>query len=250
MKILLYDIESAPNVARTWGRWEQNVLDIEQDWYLLCFAYKWAHLKDTHTVGLPDFPLYKRDPTNDREVVKALWKLFDEADVLIAHHGDSFDYKKSRTRFIIHKLPPHSPVKNIDTKKLAKRFFGFDSNKLDELARQLGLERKAQTGGYELWKGCMSGDEKAWKTMRAYNKQDVIVLEQVWRALSAWTDGQPNRNVYEDNPPLTCPRPNCGGALQTRGWSYTATGKKQRYCCTRCKGWSVSTKTARATEVR
>jgi len=240
VKTLLYDLETAPNLARTWGRWDQNVVDIEQDWHLLCFAYKWAHLKEAHTVGLPDFPLYQKDPTNDREVVKALWALFDEADVTVAHNGDSFDYKKARARFLVHGLPPHKPVRTIDTKKLAKRFFGFDSNKLDELARQLGLSRKAQTGGYELWRGCLQGDPKAWKTMRGYNRQDVIVLEEVWRTLSAWTEGQPNRNLYDDVPRLTCPRPSCGGALSKNGSRIWGMKKHQQYKCTKCGGYARS----------
>lgn len=241
MKILLYDEETAANLSHTWGRWDQNVVHVERDWYILCFAYKWAHLKETHTVGLPDFPLYKKDPTDDREVVKKLWELFDEADVLVAHNGDAFDYKKARARFIVHGLPPHSPVQLVDTKKMAKRFFGFDSNKLDELARQLGLPRKAQTGGYELWLGCLAGDPSAWKKMRAYNKQDVIVLEQVWKKLSAWTSGQPNRNLYVDAPRLSCPRPTCGGALRPNGTRvYSNTGKMQQYVCTRCGGYSQS----------
>lgn len=238
MKILLYDIESAPNLARTWGRWDQNVVDIEKDWHLLCFAYKWAHLKEAHTVGLPDFPLYQEDPTDDREVAQALWTLFDEADVLVAHNGDQFDYKKSRARFIIHGFPPHSPVRNIDTKKLAKKFFGFDSNKLDELARQLGLGRKMETGGYELWRGCLKGDPAAWKKMRLYNKQDVIVLENVWRTISSWTEGQPNRNIYEDNPQLTCPRPSCGAAMKRNGTRPIGLQMYQQYSCTRCGGYS------------
>lgn len=240
MRVLLYDLETAPNVSRTWGVYEQNVIEVEQDWYLLCFAYKWAHEKEARTIGLPDFPLYKTDPTNDREVVKALWKLFDEADVLIAHNGDKFDYRKSRTRFIVHGLKPHSPIKNIDTKKLAKRFFGFDSNKLDEVARQLGLGRKAQTGGYDLWRGCMSGDPKAWKKMRLYNKQDVIVLEEVWRALSAWTEGQPNRNVYEDVPRETCPRPSCGAAMSKNGTRVYGLKLWQQLLCSRCGGYGKS----------
>lgn len=244
MKVLLYDLETAPNLVRSWGVYEQNAIEVVHDWYLLCFAYKWAHTKSVECISLTDFPLYKKEPTNDREVVKKLWELFDEADILIAHNGDQFDFKKARARFLVHGLPPHSPVALIDTKKLAKRGAGFDSNKLDELGRQLGLGRKESTGGWDLWRGCLDGDKKSWEKMRKYNKQDVVLLEQVWRRLSPYVPSQPNRNVYFDDLPPSCPRPACGGAMKKNGnrYSYTNNTRYQQYVCTKCGTYGRSGK--------
>lgn len=227
---------------RGWGVYETNSLEILKDWYILCFSYKWLHLKETHVVALPDFPLYKKDPENDREVVRRLWELFNEADVVIAHNGDQFDYKKSRARFLVHGLKPHSPVATIDTKKLAKRNFGFDSNKLDELGRQLGVGRKQSTGGYDLWRGCLNGDMKSWELMKRYNKQDVILLEEVYRKLSPYSDQQPNRNVFYDDLPPSCPRPSCGGAMKKNGKRYSRTTSYQQYECVRCGAYARSGK--------
>ena len=57
----------------------------------MCFSYKWEGQKAAKVIALPDFDLYGEDPENDREVVQALWDLFDEADVVVAHNGDKFD---------------------------------------------------------------------------------------------------------------------------------------------------------------
>ena len=36
-----------------------------------------------------------KDKMNDFEICKELWKLLDEADVVIGHNGDAFDIKKT-----------------------------------------------------------------------------------------------------------------------------------------------------------
>src|ERR1044072_2516292 len=99
MKILLFDIETAPSLGYVWGKWEQDVLDFKREWYMLCFVAKWLDKKGMITGALTDFKTYKKDPENDRELVKQLWHLFDEADILIAHNGDQFDVKKANARF-------------------------------------------------------------------------------------------------------------------------------------------------------
>lgn len=43
MKILLLDIETAPNTVYTWGLFKQNIAinQIESPGYILCWAAKW-----------------------------------------------------------------------------------------------------------------------------------------------------------------------------------------------------------------
>ena len=80
-KILLFDIETAPNLGYIWGKWEQNVIEFKTNWYMLCFAAKWLDGKNITTRALPDSALYTKDKENDFYVVSELWKLLDEADV-------------------------------------------------------------------------------------------------------------------------------------------------------------------------
>lgn len=234
MRILLYDIETAPILGTTWGMYEQNLIWIVKDWYMLCFSYKWLDERKIHVIGLPDFPRYKRDPENDVELVKKLHSLFDEADVIIAHNGNSFDQKMVNTRIMVHKLGPPSPAQYIDTKLVAKRFGRFTSNKLDDLGKSLSLGQKLSTGGAELWKGCMKGDVRAWTKMMRYNKQDVRLLEQLYLELRPWIANHPSMNLLN---PEACPK--CKkGPMHSAGWKVTKTNRYRRYRCQSCRGYS------------
>ena len=57
-KILFFDGEMS-NLAGNFG-------------YLICIGYKWAHEKKAHVISITDFPLHKKDCTNDKEILKAL----------------------------------------------------------------------------------------------------------------------------------------------------------------------------------
>jgi DNA polymerase III epsilon subunit-like protein len=185
---------------------------------------------------LPNYPGYKKDKTNDKALVTELWKLMDEADIILGHNGDQFDIKKSNARFLAHGLTPPTPYKTVDTKKVAKKYFGFASNKLDELCRQLGIGRKKEHEGWPLWKGCYEGDMKAWKRMLAYNVQDVELLDQLYLKLRPWMDNHPNLNLIRGTT-HSCPA--CGSFNNHRRGHYlTSTNLIQRYKCNSCGKWS------------
>lgn len=231
MKILFFDIETAPNIAYTWGKYDQNVPAFVKEWHLLSFAYKWFHGRGG-VCALPDFKLYRRDRTNDRELVKKLWRLLEEADVVVAHNGDDFDIKRAQARFLFHGLKPTKPFKSIDTLKILRRHFSFNSNKLDDVSQMLGFGKKVPHEGIGLWVKCLDGDKKAWKHMKKYNAHDVVLLQKLYLYLLPWISNHPNRNVYdgtEDN----CP--SCGSAdFYRRGFRFTSTNKYKSYSCKQC----------------
>lgn len=236
-KILLFDIETAPNIGAYFELYKEgNIVWNVEHWYMLSFAYKWLGEKDTYVYGLPDFKGYKKDKTNDEEICRKLWELFNMAEVIIAHNGDQFDIKKSNARFIKYGFDPPSPYKTIDTKKLAKSVFKFDSNKLDDLGDYLKIGRKMHTGGLELWMDCMKGEQKAWKVMKEYNKQDVVLLEKVYLKLRGWSKNQPNMNLVLGGI-YSCPV--CGSAHTIkRGYLRAKTTIKQAYQCLNCGKYS------------
>lgn len=238
LRVLFYDIETFANQAFVWGKYEQNVIEYDKEWFMLSFAYKWMGDKETSVVSLPDFKLYKRDKEDDKQLVKALWKLFNEADIVIAHNGNSFDQKKTNARFIYHGFPPPEPYKQIDTKLVAKRYFNFNSNKLDDLGNYFGLGRKISTGGFDLWLGCWKGNKKAWKKMCDYNKQDVVLLEKVYHKMLPFMNNHPNLSLMGDKKE-GCP--NCGSwNITKRGFGYTRTSKYQKWQCKDCCSWHQS----------
>ena len=234
-KVLFFDIETAPNLAYVWGQWQQDVIDHKREWYILCFSYKWEDQKKTHVVSLNDFDLYNEDSENDLEVVKKLWELIDDADIVIGHNSDAFDIKKANARFVYHELGPPSHFGSVDTLKIARRYFKFNSNRLGHLGEHLGLGGKETTGGFQTWAGCMRGEAKAWATMKKYAKQDVDLLVDVYERLRPWATNHPNRNVI-DQTTFACPT--CGGnRLHKRGVRWTRTLAYQQYQCSRCKAY-------------
>ena len=234
LRVALYDLETSPIISYNWGIYEQNAIEVIEDWQILCFAYKWLGERKVYVVSQDDLKGYKPGVNNDLHVVRALHALFDEADVVIAHNGDSFDQRKSHARMMVHDLDPPSPYRSIDTLKIARRYAGFTSNKLNDLGKRLGQGEKLETGGFKTWKGCLDGDPKAWKIMKNYNKRDVILLEKVYFQLLPWIDNHPSMNLNELE---SCPK--CGkGPMQKRGtMKTTKVGTRQRYQCQSCGGW-------------
>lgn len=231
-KILFVDLEVSPLVSFTWGVWDQNVIKVVQEWHILCFAYKWLDGKPTKVVALPDFPIYKKDKKNDIEVVKKLWELFDEADVIVGQNGDAFDIKKSNARFIFHGMTPPSPYKTIDTLKVARKNFKFTSNRLGELGEYLGLGKKEETGGFKLWEQCLQGDMKSWKKMSRYCKRDVDLLEAVYLRLRPWIKNV-RLTIFAEGTCPSCMSEN----VQRRGYDSSNSLWYQRFRCNDCSAW-------------
>jgi uncharacterized protein YprB with RNaseH-like and TPR domain len=234
-KIVFLDIETTPLLGWAWGPvWETNIIEVVKESHILSFAWKYADEKEVHTRGLIDYPSFKQNKDDDEHLVKDLWKVMDSADVIIAHNGDRFDILKSNTRFVFHNLQPPSPYKTIDTRKIAKAVFKFDSNKLDELGNYLGLGRKLAHTGFDLWKKCMlTEDAEAWRLMKEYNGQDILLLEQVYYRMRPWAKTHPQVNQGDLQ---ACPK--CGSyRVQRRGFSFTLLRKKQRFQCQECTGW-------------
>ncbi len=232
-KILLFDIEVAPLVSENWGYYEQNALRVTRASYLISFAYKWLG-GEIHAYS--HLNCSGKTVRDDRPRVKKLWRLFNQADVLVAHNGRDFDVKLAMAFFIHNGLPPPRPFKIVDTKIVAKRHFRFYSNKLDELGNYLNLGRKLHTGGIDLWFQCDAGDRSALKRMVIYNKQDVELLEKIYLRLRPFMDVHPNYNVMLGRV-IACP--NCGGkVMERKGYHMTRLTRAQRYHCLDCGAWS------------
>lgn len=234
-KIALFDIETAPSLGYFWGKlWETDIVGVKEPWYMLCFSYKWLGNGKMHTHSLREYPHYKNNLQDDRRLIKDLHKLFDEADILIAHNGDRFDIRKTNARFIKHGLRPPAPYKTVDTLKVARRFFQFESNRLNDLGQYLGIGKKLPTTGMDLWRRTMSGEKTAWDTMEHYNRRDVRLLERVYNRLLPYMANHPNLEIYGENG--CCPT--CQSLkVERRGIYVARTRKYQRYHCDECGHW-------------
>lgn len=163
----------------------------------------------------------------------------DEADIVIAHNGDRFDIKRMNSFFLKNGLLPPSPYATVDTLKVARGAFGFISNKLDALGKELQLGRKVVHSGFKLWRDCMKGDKKAFATMLRYNKQDVILLEELYLKIKPYAKSHPNMALYTPNPDGKCPK--CSSKKMWKdGKRYTKSGVYQLWECQDCGYYAKS----------
>lgn len=255
-RILILDIETAPILGNVWRIWKENVglNQIDRDWFILSYGAKW--LGDDAIIYEDQSKVPLDDIENDKALLGKLWKLLDEADIVVAHNGRKFDVRKINARLILNGFKPPSPYKIVDTLEIAKAAFAFTSNRLEYLADKLNKTyRKQKHGdypGFELWKAVMAGDKKAWAAMRTYNEHDVLSLEEVYLALRPWDRRHPNVDVFDtENEQHACPV--CGSYhVQKRGFYFTNSGQYQRYQCTEetCGAWSRSRYTINTTAKR
>lgn len=235
-KILIADIETLPLEVWTWGLFDQNIglNQVKSDWTVLSWSAKWLGEKK---VMYDDVRNDK--PRDDRRVLNGIWKLLDQADIVIWHYGSAFDHKKLNARFILNGFRPPSPYQQIDTKKLASKTFGFTSNKLEYLTDKLNKKYKKsghrKYPGFEMWKQCMLGNVSAYNEMRAYNKLDVLSLEEMYLKIIPWHNPLDFR-VYDDKTRPECKTCGCT-KLHARGFEHTKAGRFRRYQCTGCGAW-------------
>lgn len=221
-KILLLDIETAPIVAYVWDIWNQNVSNnqIVSDWFCLTWAAKWLFEKKVYSAKLTSSEALEQD---DKRIMQSIWDMVNEADIIITHNGQKFDMRRLSTRFIIHGMPPPLPYQQIDTLLHVRRSFDMTSNKLDYVNKLLNLERKKDTGGFDLWAKCYKGDLKALHDMEKYNVQDVRILEETYLTIRAWIKPHPNVALFIlDEKVERCPT--CGSHdLAEQGKDYHTT---------------------------
>lgn len=234
-RILIVDIETAPNIAYVWGAWKQNIG--QNQWkekgYIMSFAAKWLD---------SDEVIYEENRTNsDTRIVERLFWLLDEADVVVAHNGDRFDLPTILGRGVVAGLAPPSPYHTIDTVRIARRRFRFVSNSLRNLAEELKVDHlkseHAKFPGFELWLECLKGNDEAWNEMRDYNIEDVLALQDIYLKMRPYIDNHPNIGEVAESGDVVCPK--CGSHnIQWRGYYKTKSGLVyRRFQCMDCGGW-------------
>ena len=209
--------------------------NILQERYIICAAWKELGAKKVRAVSVLDDPKrYAHNPHDDFYVVKTLHEMLSSANVIVAHNGDKYDIKFAEGRMLYHELSPLPPIVKIDTLKVAKDRFLFNSNRLDYLGQFLRVGRKRHTSN-GLWLRVLQEDKAAVKEMVSYNKQDVELLERVFLKLQPYVANHISRQLFGQKGD-GCPR--CGStAVQRRGVHRATTRVYQRMQCQTCGGW-------------
>lgn len=233
-KILLLDIETAPNRAYVWGTWKQNINPewIDAAGYILCWTAKW--------LGDEEATFRRFRDGNHKTLLGPIHKMLSEANAVVHYNGSSFDIPTLNKEFITHGFTPPSPYKQIDLLLTMRDKFRFPSNKLDYICQSLDIGEKLRHEGPQLWLDCMEDKPDAWKKMESYNRSDVELLEKLYKKLLPWIKQHPNRAAMAGV--VSCP--SCGSEEFKRDGTYLAQQLRyERYKCSSCGAWFRGTKT-------
>lgn len=244
-KVLVLDIETSPIVAHVWGMRDQNIApnQIVQDSFIIAWAAKWYEDKYGRVYGPHNRLIYMDQrrrgvpKRNERFLMEDLWKLINEADIILGQNSNAFDVKKINTGFLDTDLPKPSEFNKTDVYLVNKKHFSHSSNKLEFITKKYCVKYKklnhGKFPGQELWTAIMKGDMKAWKEMEIYNKHDVLATEEYYALIQGWDDSI-NANHFTGVEKIVCAQ--CGADdFNKQGFFHSGSGGKfQRFRCRKC----------------
>jgi hypothetical protein len=202
-KILLIDIETAPCRGLFWRPGFKVRIapgNIEEDMFILCYAAKWLMKGEIFGNCVTAKEALRLD---DSRIMKTLWDLLEEADIIIAQNGDSFDIPIINSRLDENGFPPPAPYITIDTLKQTRGSFRYSSHSQDFLCKKYGLGEKDDTD-FQLWTDCKNGKQEALDYMYKYNRNDVKMLEGLYLHFRPWMKSHPNLALYCDSDMKIC----------------------------------------------
>lgn len=252
VRIATLDIETSPILAYCWGLFKQfiGIPQIVSDWSILSFSYKWLDSEEVFHFNTGGRGIKRvRD---DKKLLLKIWKVLDEADIVVTQNGIRFDIKKINARFIENKIPPPSPFKVVDTMAEAKKIAAFTSNRLAWLAHVIAdapKDEHPEFPGFTLWTEMLADNPRAWKVCKRYNNRDVVSTEQVYLQLRPYMVGHPNIAAYNNDVSMQCPK--CSSTdMARKGFAYTQSGQYQRYKCGSCLAYCRGRYTLNAPDKR
>lgn len=254
-RILIFDSEIAKTLYATYPSYKPVKLraeDIIQDWFTICTAWKWVGSKKINCVSIiDDKKRYEKNKFDDYHVIKTFYDVIKEADVIVGHNMERFDWQKFMERVICHRLPPLPAPKIVDSMKMAKKF-GFSYKSLAYLTKRLNLREKLKNGGNDMWNAIVQGKGREHvEECVVYCKGDIEPAEDLYNRLAPYVPNSmlPNMNLYRGTGVQCCPC--CSSNEFTKdGFLYTPTTKKQRYHCNECGKYFTDAKSLKRVVMR
>lgn len=229
-KRLFFDIETSPNIGLFWEAGYKKNIDssnIIKERAIICICYKWEEEKDVYSLNWDS-------KQNDKSMLQKFIEVANVASELIGHNGDKFDLAWIRTRCLFHGIEMFPKYTTIDTLKIARSTFKFNSNKLNYIADFLGFGQKIKTE-FGLWKDIvLNKDKKAMDDMIKYCKKDVILLEKVFSALNKHTENKTHYGVIFGSDRGSCPECGSDDLLRYNARVMASGIRKIQYKCKTC----------------
>lgn len=229
-KRLFFDIEVSANIGLFWqSGFKLNIgpESIIKERAIICICYKWEDSKEIHSLEWDSKQC-------DKSLLQKFVKIANEADELVGHNGDRFDLSWIRTRCLFHRIDMFPKYTTIDTLKISRSKFKFNSNKLDYIAKFLGVGQKIKTD-YGMWKEIMLNKCKvSMAKMVKYCKMDVIVLEKVYKELSKHIEAKTHFGVIFGADRGSCSECGSDKLVRCRKMVSSTGIKKIQFRCTTC----------------
>lgn len=241
-RVLVLDIETSPLLAYIWELGDQTVAlnQIHTDWHIMAWSAKW--------LGDPESKVVYYDQRNlkignDKPILKPLWDLLNDADIVITQNGEQFDSRKINARFMLHGMTPPKPYLHIDTYKLVKKVAAFTSNKLEYLTDKFCIKHKKVTHGnfpgLKLWIECLNGNKKAWDEMKYYNIKDILSTEELYLTVKAWSPEAMPKVYHLTDSADRCPTCGYFGKMRQGRDRIRKSGTYHQNSCPKCGAWQV-----------
>ena len=233
-KILMFDIETTPNLATIWSTGKQfvNYESIWKEKKISCICWKWLGESKIYSLSmnLKKHNLMEYDDDADKEMLVKFSEIYNKADVAVGHNAIKFDKGTITARLSKHGLPPISPTIIDDTWRISCPI-NFNSHKLDYLARYFKVGTKA-AHSYSLWLKVMRSDSKALNDTVKYCKKDVILLEKVYKKLLPYVKTKFNHAIYQQDTRVC---PSCSGKLKISSKRMSVgLGMRVQFSCNSC----------------
>lgn len=227
---LFFDIETSPNIGLFWEAGYKKNIDysnIIKERAIICICYKWEGEKEIYSLNWDSKQC-------DKKMLQKFIEVANLSDEMVGHNGDKFDLSWIRTRCLFHRISMFPTYTTIDTLKVARSKFRFNSNRLNYIADYLGMGQKIKTD-FGMWKAIsLDNCKKSMEKMIKYCKKDVKLLEDVFLVLRSHMAPKTHYGVVFGGDRGSCPE--CGSdELVRRGTRATATGlRKVQLQCKVC----------------
>ena len=256
MKAATLDIERIPGQHTTWHRgqtitgpfWDLNEIkgwtgkrihaDDVSEWpRTICAAWKWYDREGVEFAAEWQVGGYDG-------FMRAVWDVFNEADLIIGHNADRFDARHLMGGWAEMGLPAPSPYKVIDTLKIARGTFAYESNTLDALNKRLGIDAKTDKYDSRVAKAAVAGDKEAQDRIRFYNMGDIAASEALFDRLRPYARNIPHLGMWSDDE-MACP--SCGSTMTATGKTVHANVQRYEHLhCPNCGAHARGTTTLKS----
>lgn len=237
LKVLFLDIETSLASGYFYGLYDQNIsiANIIEHPRMIAFTAKWLDKRK----------VYAHSEYHDgrKEMLEKMHALLDEADVVVGWNSKNFDVKWINSEFMVEKMNPPAPYKQVDLMQEVRRNARFLSSKLSYVSQRLLDDDKIDYNMAQMWIKVNNPEtseedrKREWNAMLRYAKKDTALLEPLYKELLAWIK-LPHPASSRDG--LNCR--NCGSIdLIRRGTTTSLQGVYPRYSCKSCGTWQRGT---------